>query len=168
MARFKSGLPPWLPTPTATDLDVVLEYEGPIVGSFCDGSEIFLFHRTLGDMGRLQVWSYAPITEADLAFLEEDPFDTSKDVQDWANARIRTAARFVSLSWDELVECHGNVEKYQAGPWDAIDHLLDAYQEKTADDLERLRKEPVEVNTEAEAQESMLRVNEARELAASL
>jgi len=142
MSRFMKGERPWLPSGESHDLDVLLEYEGPIVGTFRDSDgTTYLFSLIIGDMGSLQVWGYCRISEADVRFIDSDPFGTPEDVRVWAGAKIEAHARYVALSLNDYIECHADVAR-PGGPIDAAMLVVQAYIDQSKEEIESLQRGP--------------------------
>ncbi|MFE5292994.1 hypothetical protein ACFQ8T_12505 [Isoptericola sp. NPDC056618] len=122
------GERPWLPSDRATGLDVLLDVDHPLVGVFDVGPRRYLFTCLLGDLGRLEVWAYAPFSTSDGDFLEGEPFRKVRDLREWAEAKVLRHATRVALSWDGIIQCHADVGS-DASVMEALDHVLDAFRE---------------------------------------
>lgn len=122
------GERPWLPSDRASDLNTLLEVDHPLVGTFQNGPDRYLFTCLLGDLGRLEVWAYAPYSAADAAFVQSRPFRKPRDLRQWTEAKVLREATRVALSWDGVLQSHADVggdDTIAA----AVNNLLDAFNE---------------------------------------
>lgn len=122
------GERPWLPSWDAEDPTTLLEVEVPLVGTFRAGTTTYLFSCMLGDLSRLAVWGYVPMTAADLDFIESRPFGTPEELRTWVDARVYRDATRSALSWDDVIQVHGDVDR-TVGMFDSVDLLLDLFGE---------------------------------------
>lgn len=72
----RSGSRPWLPKPSATNLDVWHEDDVPAIGVFELDSEKVLFTAVGGVDTELTVWAYLPLSPAEYFELDELTFDS--------------------------------------------------------------------------------------------
>lgn len=136
MPAFRQGLTPWLPTETSTSRITLLEVGEPLVGVFRDQGVDYLFSCVLGDLDRLAAWAYVPVTPADIEFLETEPFKEPEELRLWADARTFRHGKFTSLSWDNVVQLHADVEPHHGTIFDSIRWMLDVF---TPDTFELVR-----------------------------
>lgn len=126
-----SGERPWLPGTRSTDLEVLLDVDHPLVGTFVEGGATYLFGCLVGDLGRLEVWAYAPLSSDDVDFLRSDPFDTPKDLRIWTDARFMRDAVRAAVSWDGVLQVHADPEEFDGGIVRAVEHLLEVFPQES-------------------------------------
>jgi hypothetical protein len=76
------GHQPWLPSATSDDLNVVLGYEIPLVGTYVEpetGQRV-LFTCLYGRMDRVNIWAYAPLDAYEAAVWVSATFDSEEDL----------------------------------------------------------------------------------------
>ncbi len=142
MPAFRQGLTPWLPTETSMSRITLLEVGEPLVGVFHDLGVDYLYSCVLGDLDRLAIWAYVPVSADDLKFLESDPFKEPEELRLWADARTFRHGTFTSLSWDNVVQVHADVEPHHGTIFDSIKWLLDVFTPDTFELVRPWQREP--------------------------
>lgn len=135
MATFERGRTPWLPTPSSMDLHVMFDFDGPVVGTFTDRGDQFLFVRVIGDFNRLQGYAYSRLSKEDVAFIQQRPFGSTRDLRAWSLAKTAVSAKYAALVWDDRIELHCDVADELSEVLDAIEFLAETYQSELEETL---------------------------------
>lgn len=80
------GMLPWAPSKDATSLDVWLEYEVPLIGTFVVAGETVLF-RAIGDATeKASVWAYTWLSATEAKDAASREFETAAEMRLYAEA----------------------------------------------------------------------------------
>ncbi len=97
----RAGQPPWLPVPTAVDIDVWDKYEFPICGSYRLDGRLVIF-TLITTAGTRSLWAYVPVAPKAEQAVAEARFETEGEFNDFL-ARCFTGQEVVFAAAENLV-----------------------------------------------------------------
>lgn len=108
------GQLPWSPVPAARDLNIWIEYDHPLAGTFATDNQAVLFAVVGDSSARRSVWAYAILTPAEAGQYADLAFDSVTELRQFVEDRISERQAVFALADDLVIQIWAPADS--AGP----------------------------------------------------